>query len=143
MSDNPHTLLGFDYGEKRIGVAVGQTLTGTATPVQTISQYRQQPDWNTIAALIDTWHPDRLVVGLPLNMDGTEQRLTQRARGFARQLAGRYALPVEYADERLSTREAARDLEHRTRPRQGRDALAAQVILEGWMTGAGLGLAVK
>ncbi len=138
MSDNPQTLLGFDYGEKRIGVAVGQTLTGTATPVQTISQIRQLPDWDTIAGLIDTWQPDRLVVGLPLNMDGTEQRLTQRARGFARQLAGRYTLPVDYADERLSTREAARSLEHRRRPRQGRDAVAAQIILEGWMADTAL-----
>ena len=139
MSDEPRTLLGFDYGEKRIGVAVGQTLTGTATPVQTVSQHHQQPDWVTIGRLIDTWQPDRLVVGLPLNMDGTEQRLTQRARGFARQLAGRYALPVDYADERLSTREAARSLEQRRSPREGRDALAAKVILEGWMAGAGIG----
>ncbi len=138
MNEDPRTVLGFDYGEKRIGVAVGQTLTGTATAVQTISQHRQRPDWNAITHLIDTWQPDGLVVGLPLNMDGSEQTLTHRARRFARQLAGRYKLSVNFADERLSTREAARAFEHRAPPREGRDAIAAKVILEGWMAGADL-----
>jgi len=138
VSAGPLTVLGFDYGEKRIGVAVGQTLTGTATAVQTISQHQHQPDWTAIGRLIDTWQPQQLVVGLPLNMDGSEQSLTRRARRFGRQLAGRYRLPVDYADERLSTREAARAYEHRAPPREGRDAVAAKVILEGWMAGTKL-----
>ncbi len=137
MNNPPRTVLGFDYGEKRIGVAVGQTLTGTATAVQTINQYQQKPDWNSITELIDTWQPDCLVVGLPLNMDDSEQTITKRVRRFARQLAGRYQLQVEFADERLSTREAARAFEHLPPPRAGRDAVAAKIILEGWLAETG------
>ena len=138
MSGNPRTLMGFDYGEKRIGIAVGQTLTGTATPVQTISQHHQTPDWKTIGQLIEEWQPNQLVVGLPLNMDGSEQTLTHRSRHFAKQLTQHYDLPVVFADERLSTREAARNFDHRNEPKEGRDAVAAKVILEGWMAGAGI-----
>jgi putative Holliday junction resolvase len=131
------TLLCFDYGEKRIGVAVGQTLTGTATALTTLAARDGRPDWERVAALIAEWQPQALVVGLPLNMDGTEQALSARARRFANRLRGRHALPLHFADERLSTREA-RHLEDGAEPRQGRDALAAQVILEGWMAGARL-----
>ena len=131
----PATLLGFDFGERRIGVAVGQTLTGTATPLTTLPARDGTPDWERIAALVREWQPDALVVGLPLNMDGSEQTLTARARRFGNRLRARVALPLHFADERLSTREA-RDREGGTAPREGRDALAAQVILEGWMAGA-------
>lgn len=137
MSDAPVTLLCFDYGEKRIGVAVGQTLTGTATPLVTLAARHGTPDWAALAALIEQWRPDALVLGLPLNMDGTEQLLTGRVRRFARRLAPRHPIPLHFADERLSTREA-RDREPDGVPREGRDALAAAVILEGWMAGARL-----
>lgn len=137
VSDSPVTLLCFDYGEKRIGVAVGQTLTGTATALSTLGARGGAPDWAAVAALLDEWRPDALVVGLPLNMDGSEQRLTARARHFARRLAQRHPLPLYFADERLSTREA-RGREGAAAPREGRDALAAEVILEGWMAGARL-----
>ena len=133
----PATLLGFDFGERRIGVAVGQTLTGTATPLTTLPARDGTPDWERIAALVREWQPDALVVGLPLNMDGSEQTLTARARRFGNRLRARVALPLHFADERLSTREA-RDREGDAAPREGRDALAAQVILEGWMAGARL-----
>ena len=131
------TLIGFDYGEKRIGVAVGQTLTGTATPLATLAARYGKPDWNKVRAIVEQWQPDALVVGLPLNMDGTEQKATREARRFARRLKEHHPLPIHFADERLSTREA-RDREHAGIPREGRDALAAQVILEGWMNGARL-----
>jgi len=137
LSHNTITLVGFDYGQKRIGVAVGQTLTGTATPLTTLAARYGKPDWNKVRAIIDQWCPDALVVGLPLNMDGTEQNATKGARQFARRLQQHHPLPVHFADERLSTREA-RDREHARPPREGRDALAAQVILEGWMSGARL-----
>lgn len=137
MSQPPATLLGFDFGDRRIGVAVGQTLTGTASPLTTLDARDGQPDWTRVAALLDDWRPDALVVGLPLNMDGSEQDLTRRARRFARRLQRRLGLPLHFADERLSTREA-RDREAGTVHPAGRDAVAAQVILEGWMAGARL-----
>ena len=129
------TLVAFDYGEKRIGVAVGQTLTATARPLTTLAARYGKPDWRKVRTIIDQWCPDALVVGLPLNMDGTEQQATREARRFARRLQQHHPLPVHFADERLSTREA-RDRETAGIAREGRDAVAAQVILEGWMNGA-------
>ena len=126
------TLIAFDFGEKRIGTAVGQTLTRTARPLETISVRRAKPDWNAIDRLIDTWNPDALVVGLPLNMDGTDQWITARARRFANRLHARSGLPVHLSDERLSTREAWTRLIESGSRRDGPDPLAAQVILEGW-----------
>lgn len=137
MTGTADTLLCFDYGESRIGVAVGQTLTGTAMPLTTLTARHGRPNWDDVRALLDEWQPDALVVGLPLNMDGTEQEITGRARRFSRRLTARHPIPLHFADERLSTREA-RQLESGGAPREGRDALAAQVILEGWMRGARL-----
>ena len=132
MAAEPKTLIAFDFGEKRIGAAVGQTVTRTATPLETVPVRREKPDWNAIDRLIDAWKPDALVVGLPLNMDGTEQRVTARARRFASRLHGRSGLPVHLADERLSTREAWTRLVESGSRRDGPDPVAAQVILEGW-----------
>ncbi len=124
-----NTLLCFDYGEKRIGVAVGQTVTGTATPLSILTTVKNDPDWAGITRLIQDWQPDALIVGHPLNMDGTEQSMTEQAASFARRLEGRYKLPVFAMDERLSTFEA--------RERSGQDAwldsIAAQAILETWL----------
>lgn len=127
----PSRLLGFDYGEKRIGVAVGQSLTGTATPLESIPVHRGRPAWERISALIADWRPDALVVGNPLNMDGTRQAVTDSADRFAGTLEKRFGLPVFRADERLSTREA-KNLLRRTRDL---DAVAAQLILETWLAG--------
>lgn len=127
------TLLGFDYGDKKIGVAVGQTLTGTASALGLIRVRSTGPDWDGIADLIETWQPDALVVGLPLNMDGTEQIVTRSARRFGRQLRGRFSLPVHSVDERLSTREACERLLRAGKAPQGNDSMAAQVILEDWL----------
>lgn len=132
MKHQEQTLLAFDYGKKKIGVAVGQTLTRTSTPLTTINAKRKVPDWNAINSLINQWKPDAFVVGLPLNMDGTEQEITIHAKRFANQLQGRYGIPVHTSDERLSTREAYdRLIQHglATTP----DSIAAQIILEDWL----------
>ena len=129
----PATLLCFDFGTKRIGVAVGQTLTDTATPLEIVPVRNNRPDWGRIGTLVAAWQPQALVVGNPLNMDGSRQPLSVRADAFARKLHGRYRLPVLRADERLSSVEAG------TRARAGRprDHVAAQVILEGWLRDVG------
>src|SRR5210317_2145775 len=97
------TLLGFDYGRKRIGVAVGQQVTQSATALTTVSARDGKPDWPAITRLIEEWKPDALVVGIPYHMDGSEQDMTRAAQRFCRQLEGRYRLPVHPADERLSS----------------------------------------
>ncbi len=136
----PTAIIGFDYGLRRIGVAVGQTLTGSARPLTTLIARDGVPDWTAIATLLESWRPGALVVGVPYNMDGSEQPLTLRAQRFARQLEGRFALAVHLVDERLTSVEAEQDL--RTQRRAGRrrrvrreeiDARAAQIIVEDWM----------
>ena len=125
----PATLLCFDFGTKRIGVAVGQTLTGTASPLEIITVRNNRPDWERIGALINQWQPQALVVGNPLNMDGSRHPIGAAVDAFARKLQGRYRLPVLRADERLSTVEARA----RQRNSDAVDHVAAQVILEGWL----------
>ncbi|RMF19924.1 MAG: Holliday junction resolvase RuvX [Gammaproteobacteria bacterium] len=128
-------VLAFDFGLKRIGVAVGQSVTGTASPETILSARDGQPDWHEVAALLETWQPQQLVVGLPLNMDGTDTSITPNARKFAKRLHGRFGLPVDLVDERLTTREVRHELDLRGGRRQSVtrvDALAAVVILESW-----------
>jgi putative Holliday junction resolvase len=127
------TVLGFDYGHKRIGVAVGQLLTRSATPLTTIASRGHKPDWAAIAKLIDEWKPDALVVGIPYHMDGSEQPTTEAARRFCRQLEGRHRLPVYPAEERLSSYVVESQLSGTTDSSAGIDALAAQVILQDWL----------
>lgn len=100
------TVLGFDFGTKSIGIAIGQQLTGSASPLTSIKAVDGIPDWQQIAVLIEEWQPDLVVVGLPLNMDGTEQEMTQRARKFANRIAGRFGVKVATQDERLTTADA-------------------------------------
>ena len=133
MTERTETLLAFDYGEKHIGVAVGQTLTGTANPLETIRVTSTSPDWNAISRIVKTWQPNALVVGLPLNMDGTEQKVSRRARRFGNQLQGRYQLPVHLVDERLTTREARDRLASEGRAGSDDHPIAAQIILESWL----------
>ncbi len=134
MTREPEVLLGFDFGVKRIGVAVGQSVTGSARPLKTVRARNNKPDWPGISELVSTWQPMGLVVGLPFNMDGTEQDTTNRARRFGRQLEARYRLPVHFVDERLSTVEARARLRTRRRPDDELDPVAAQLILETWFT---------
>lgn len=133
MRDRPGVVLGFDFGTRRIGTALGQRITGTARPLATVAVRDGRPDWDAIGRLVAQWRPEAVVVGLPLNMDGTAQEMTARARRFGRQLEGRYGVAVHLVDERLSTREAARRLEEAGRPVTELDPLAAAIILETWL----------
>ncbi|VAX10569.1 Putative pre-16S rRNA nuclease Yqg [hydrothermal vent metagenome] len=129
------TVLGFDYGRCRIGVAVGQTITGTGSPLATIKADQGKPDWQAVERLINEWRPTLFVVGMPKNMDGSAHQLTATITRFGNQLHGRYGLPVHYVDERLSSQEAERSL----RPGQAKkdkgviDRVAAQLILQTWL----------
>jgi putative Holliday junction resolvase len=128
------TLLGFDYGTHKIGVAVGQDLTRTATPLQTLRMVNRKPDWDKIAALLDEWRPEALVVGHPFEMTDREANNAEGAKRFARQLHGRFHLPVHMADERLTSREAWAQLGSEA----GKDptlvdSFAAKLILETWL----------
>lgn len=134
-SAKARTLLGFDYGLKRIGVAVGQELTGTASALLTVRANDGKPDWDAISKLIGQWQPDEVVVGLPLNMDGSFHELSYRAQRFGNQLRGRYNLPAHFMDERLSSLDAERELKGKSRKVQAADIdkVAAKIILESWL----------
>lgn len=130
-TSGPQTLLGFDYGCKRIGVAVGQTLTASATALTTVQARDGKPDWPAISRLIAEWKPGALVVGIPYHMDGTEQDMTTAAQRFCRQLEGRYGIPVHRAEERLTSYVVESGLAHGNR--RAIDPLSAQVILQDWL----------
>ena len=127
------TLLGFDFGSRKIGVAVGQTLTGTATPLETLTLVQDKPDWARIAKLIEEWQPDALVVGLPLDVDDSETDATAPALRFSRQLEGRFRIKVHLADERFTSFEARDRLGHKAKRIEEYDAVAAKLILETWL----------
>ena len=141
MSAPAHVLLAFDFGEKRIGVATGNTLTGAAQPLGTVAETTTDGRFARIGALIREWQPARLVVGRPLHPDGAVHEVTARAERFARQLEGRFGLPVSLVDERYSSVAAqARLRTHgraaRGRAAQGDDAMAAAIILEQYLSEA-------
>ena len=129
-------ILAFDYGTQKIGVASGNSLLGTATPLKALPCKNTQPNWDDIAAVLKEWEPEELVVGLPLNMDGSESESTARAKKFANRLKGRFGMKVWLVDERLSTREAR----ERTGIRQADsrvDSMAAVIIAEGFLSEGG------
>jgi putative Holliday junction resolvase len=134
------TILAFDFGTRRIGVALGNTLTRTAHPLTTIATPYAVPTVETIAALIDEWRPAQLVVGLPVHADGTPHAMTARARRFAGEIGARFELPVALVDERFTTKIAQSELRaagRRGRDGRGaRDAVAAQIILQAWFDAA-------
>ncbi|MEZ2583319.1 Holliday junction resolvase RuvX [Kluyvera intermedia] len=130
------TLLAFDFGTRSIGVAIGQRITGTARPLTAIKAQDGTPDWNIIARLLKEWQPETVVVGLPLNMDGSEQPLTARARNFANKIHGRFGVAITLHDERLSTVEARAGLFEqggfRALNKGSVDSASAVVILESF-----------
>jgi putative Holliday junction resolvase len=128
------TLLGFDFGARKIGVAVGQTITRSATPLTTLRSKRDKPDWERIEELVREWRPSTAIVGLPHNMDDTEATIAPRARRFARQLEGRFGLEVHLVDERLTSIEARRQLGKDATSLEVVDAMAAKLILETWLS---------
>lgn len=131
------TVLGFDYGTKKIGVAVGQSITGNAQALAPLKARDGIPNWDQIQQLIETWQPHCLIIGNPLNMDGSEQDITQRAKKFANRLNGRFKLPVHLIDERLSTVEARQRLfdqgGYKALKQQSVDSLAAAIMIEDWL----------
>ncbi|MGK8932652.1 Holliday junction resolvase RuvX [Pluralibacter gergoviae] len=130
------TLVAFDFGTKSIGAAVGQRITGTAQPLAALKANDGNPDWTLIERLLREWQPEAVIVGLPLNMDGTEQPLTARARKFANKIHGRFGVKIILHDERLSTVEARAGLfEHggyRALNKGRIDSASAVVILESF-----------
>jgi putative Holliday junction resolvase len=133
-------VLAFDYGEKFIGVAVGQTVTASASPLTTLRARTGRPDWALVASLVREWRPIRLLVGLPLNMDGTESDMCARAREFSDRLRDQTGIPVIMVDERLTTRASNQaEAERRGRSAKGGKrgdavhAAAAALIAETWL----------
>lgn len=131
------TFLGFDYGEKVIGVAVGSTFSREAQALSSLPLAGRAPDWPAIERLIASWRPAALIVGLPLNMDGSANPMTRAARRFGNSLRTRYNLPVHMVDERLTTLSAKRDLYDAGVPgrrhKRHLDRLAAQQILQSYL----------
>ncbi len=131
-------VIGFDYGVKNIGVAIGQSLIGSASELAPLKARDGVPNWDQINQLLKEWQPALAVIGLPLNMDGSDSELSQRARKFANRLNGRFGIKTALMDERLSTREAktiAREDGHKGNYRENPiDSLAARLILESWLT---------
>lgn len=132
------TYLGFDFGHKKIGLAVGQLETKIASPLKTIRSIKQVPDWTKISLLIDEWQPIGLVVGVSRQADGSDNPITPKMLKFCRQLDGRYHLPVFQIDEALSTFEAKQMLYDDLQVSAGKlwavqDQLAAQLILQSWL----------
>lgn len=137
MPENRHRrVLAFDFGTRRIGVASGQEMLGTGHPVAMILARDGIPNWDEIESLLAEWQPDLIVVGLPLNMDDTENEMCAKARKFGKRLHGRYHLPVEMVDERLTSFEAKGEVisagGSRDFGRHGVDDRAAVLILETW-----------
>ena len=134
------SFFGIDYGTRKLGVAVGQTLTRTAMGIAVIPVKHLEPDWQQLDALVLRWKPHAFVVGMPYNMDGSENDMTARVLQFARLLETRYQRPWYSMDERLSTR-AAREISRDNAELIGKryndktkvDAMAAQLLLEGWL----------
>lgn len=144
MPDTDHSLdvtrykqlLSFDFGTQKIGVAIGNCITGTATPLTLLKAREGQPDWSLVAALIADWEPDAFLVGIPLNMDGSTSEMSQRAARFGRRLHGRFGKPCLTVDERLSSFDARDQIQQLTgRPPAAGvpiDSVAAALIFETW-----------
>lgn len=135
------SFFGVDYGTRKIGIAVGQTLTTTAMGIAVIPVRNGEPEWKEFDALVQRWKPHAFVVGMPYNMDGSESEMTVQAQKFAQVLSERYQKPWHPMDERLSTR-AAREISRDNAEMIGKryndktkvDALAAQLLLESWFS---------
>ncbi|MEP0176996.1 MAG: Holliday junction resolvase RuvX [Paraglaciecola sp.] len=131
------TVLAFDFGTKSIGVAVGQEITGTASPLDALKAVDGIPNWDLLAKVFEEWSPQLAVVGLPLNMDGSNQQVTFAAKKFANRLNAKYRVKVETCDERLTTVDAkARLFElggYKKLDKQKVDSVSACLIFESWV----------
>jgi len=135
VADSIRVVLGFDYGTKRIGVAVGNAITATASPLPVLKAMDGAPKWKQVTLLIADWKPDALVVGLPLHDDGSDSHSTKGARRFGNRLNGRYNLPVFWTNERLSSHQAGltQKEDNKIYGDVGLDSLAAKLIVESWL----------
>ena len=145
----PMSALAFDFGLKQIGVAYGQTLTNTAKGLSIVKAQDGVPQWPSIGILLDQWKPSLVLVGLPLNMDGSESELSGRARKFARRLEGRFGVQVKMVDERLTSQEAKSLVREKAHNHRGRsddltkiDHIAAALILQSWLDDQSLGRSI-
>lgn len=127
-------ILAFDFGTKKIGVAIGQSVSGSAQPLPELMAKEGQPDWHKVALLIEEWQPDAFVVGVPVEMDGREFELTLRARKFGQRLHGRFGKPWFEMDERLTSFEAREKGRQRNLKGGLVDSIAASLILQSWFT---------
>lgn len=131
------SVMGFDFGLKRIGLATGQTITGTASPLTTLQANKQKPDWENIELHIRQWKPDALIVGIPYLLDGGESDITRAARNFCKQLERRFNLPVYTIDESLSSFEAqqqlTQDMKIAKHNKHEIDKMAAAIIVQSWL----------
>lgn len=132
-------LLSFDFGKRRIGIAVGQARTGTATPLGTVAN-GERLDWDAITRFVEEWRPSLFVVGLPLSGDGGETPMSALARSFGKRLGERYGIEVRYHDERLTSKDAERHFAElratggaRRKDAAQLDSIAAKIILENWL----------
>ena len=140
MSATPETILAFDFGLRRIGVAVGQQVTASANPLAVVQNSDEGPDWTAIGALVREWQPARIIVGMPAHADGSAAEISNHVKAFIREL-GRFERPVETEDERYSSLEAEALLKSgRAAGRRGRirkemiDSTAATLIAERWLS---------
>ncbi len=137
MNARIRSVLAFDFGLVQIGVAVGNTLLRSTQPLAILRAREGIPDWQALEQLVRDWQPDLLLVGDPLNMDGSDSELCERARKFARRLHGRLGLPVTMVDERLTSFEAkqvSREQGHRGNyKRRPIDSQAAELVLRSWL----------
>lgn len=137
MSELPRVCVAFDYGLKSIGVAVGQSITCTAQALEALAAENGQPNWAQVDTLIEHWQPQVLLLGLPLHIEGQAQPITHAARGFYKQLEGRYSPSVEWVDERFTTLEAREQIFDqqgvRGLTKSAIDCQAAKLICEQWL----------
>ena len=137
MHDKITSVLGFDYGKKRIGIATGQTITHSATPCTTLNQVDGNPDWPAIETEIKQWKPQALIVGMPYYTDGSENKMTAAARHFCYELKKRFKLPVFEVNEALSSQQAEeilkQDIKINKQNKHEIDRIAAAIIVQRWL----------
>jgi len=137
MTEKITSVLGFDYGKKRIGIATGQTITNSATPCKTLTQVNGNPDWPAIEAEIRQWKPQALIVGIPYFTDGSESPMTAAARHFCYELKKRFKLPVFEVNEALSSDQAEQILKGNIKINKHNkheiDKMAAAIIVQRWL----------
>lgn len=137
MESKVDTVIGFDFGTVWTGIAIGLTLTSQARPLNAVKSINHKPNWGAIESLLQEWQPQKLIVGLPSSMIDDHHPMTEKVLKFSRQLEGRFKIPVELIDERLTTREAyeiaVESKQHKTK--QEIDSIAAMLITESWLRG--------